>query len=175
MYCPNCGKADQEENTYCRQCGEFLPVFAKKKKSLSFGGDTPEEQINANLFLNFLSGMVSLILAILLYATFGVKGGTSPIIYIVAAFLLAMCGWQFSTFRVGLKLKKTFSKRKTGADTEEYSAEKSFNSSNNKELLKEADFSDIVPVSVTENTTRHLTENVKNKSTQSEHQSDRTV
>lgn len=39
--------------------------------------------------------------------------------------------------------------------------------------LNEANFSDAVPISVTEKTTRQL--KVKNKSTQSKHQPDRTV
>ncbi|MDQ3088293.1 MAG: hypothetical protein M3Q78_06800 [Acidobacteriota bacterium] len=163
MFCSNCGKADQEKNTYCRSCGEFLTDLSKKNKFV-FGGNTPEEQINANLFLNFLSGMVSLILATLLYATFGLRSETSPIIYIVAAFLLAMCGWQFSTFVVGLKLKKTFRKRKSNAEQAELSDEKTFAAANTKELLNEADFSDVVPTSVTENTTKHLAEKIKRSS-----------
>lgn len=172
MYCPNCGKADQTENTYCRQCGEFLPDFSKKNKS-PFGGNTPEEQINTNLSLNFLSGMVSLILATLLYANFAFRSGTSPIIYIVGAFLLAMCGWQFSTFAIGLKLKKNFSKRRLDKEMKiQERTQTQFESAKPKELLNEADFSDVVPISVTENTTRQLS---KNKSTHSEHQPDRTI
>ncbi len=110
MFCSNCGKAEQTENTYCRSCGELLSDSSKKSK-IAFGGNTPEEQINVNLFLNLLSAIVSLILGIALYWTIWDNGGeTSPIIYIAAAFLLAMSGWQFSTFVAGLKLKKTFRK-----------------------------------------------------------------
>ena len=69
MFCPNCGNAEQIVNTYCRGCGEFLPDPSMKNK-LAFGGNTAEEQINVNLFLNALSGTVSFILAVLLYATF---------------------------------------------------------------------------------------------------------
>jgi hypothetical protein len=163
MFCPNCGKADQTENTYCRSCGEFLPDLSKKSK-IAFGGNTPEEQINANLFLNLLSAIVSLILGIALYWTIWDKGDASPIIYIVAAFLLAMSGWQFSTFAVGLKLKKTFRKRKSNTEKEESSNEKTFAAAKTKELLNEADFSDVVSVSVTENTTKHLAEKIKRSS-----------
>lgn len=106
MFCPKCGTADQTENSYCRNCGEFLPDLTKKA-NLAFGGNTPEEQIRINLFLNLLSAIVSIILTISLYWTFGFKSSdVLPIIYIVAAFLLAMSGWQFSTFIIGLKLKK---------------------------------------------------------------------
>ncbi|MDQ2746854.1 MAG: hypothetical protein M3T96_06310 [Acidobacteriota bacterium] len=167
MFCPNCGKSDQSFNTYCRQCGEFLPDYSIKKRGFTMGGDTPEEQIRANLILNFLSGMVSLILAILLYANFWNQTGTSAVIYLTAAFLLAMCGWQFSTFRVGLKLKKTFEARKKNDKFELSQSSKSnvFQSAKTAELLNEANFSDVVPPSVTENTTRMLDEKIKRRST----------
>ena len=166
MFCPNCGKAEQTLNTYCRQCGEFLPDHNDRKKNFTMGGNTPEEQIRVNLILNFLSGTVSFILAILLYAVFWNKPETSPVIYLVAAFLLAMCGWQFSTFRVGLKLKKTFDRRKSGDEIENtMQAEKNvFQSVKTKDLLPEADFTDIVPRTVTENTTKHLSEKISKKS-----------
>ena len=166
MYCSSCGKAEQALNTYCRQCGEFLPDHSDKKRGFAMGGNTPEEQIRVNLILNFLSGTVSLILGILLYATFWNKPETSPVIYIVAAFLLAMCGWQFSTFRVGLKLKKTFDRRKSGDEIENAKqAEKSvFQSAKTKDFLPEANFTDIVPTTVTENTTKHLSEKINRKS-----------
>lgn len=169
MFCPNCGKSDQQQNSYCRQCGEYLPELSKKKKQFSIGGDTPEEQINTNLYLNLLGAVVSLALAIALYVTF--YGQTAaPVIYLTAAFLLAMSGWQLSTFYIGLKLKKNFSRRRENtADEESKPVQSQFESAKTKQMLNEADYENIVPVSVTENTTRHLTEKVKNKSTQSEH------
>ena len=57
MFCPNCGTSDQIENSYCRSCGEFLPDLTKSK-IVSFGGETPEEQIRTNLILNLLSALV---------------------------------------------------------------------------------------------------------------------
>jgi len=132
------------------------------------GGNTPEEQIRVNLILNFLSGTVSLILGILLYATFWNKPETSPVIYIVAAFLLAMCGWQFSTFRVGLKLKKTFDRRKNDGEIEKATDKNVFQSAKTKDLLPEADFSNVVTPSITENTTKTLSEKIKTRSSQTE-------
>jgi len=68
MFCPNCGQAEQKENSYCRKCGEFLPDL-RKKTNLTFGGDTPEAQIKVQQTLNLLSAIVSFAMAILLYAT----------------------------------------------------------------------------------------------------------
>jgi hypothetical protein len=165
MFCPNCGKAEQKENSYCRKCGEFLSGSSKKTLP-AFGGNTPEEQIRANLFLNLLSAIVSLILAVSLYWTFGWKNDdVQPIIYIVAAFLVAMCGWQFSTFIIGLKLRKNFNRRKGEIEKDGFSeTTKNLSSANTKELLNEADLTDVVPTSVTENTTKHLSEKINRKS-----------
>jgi len=163
MFCPNCGKAEQTVNTYCRGCGEFL-LDSTNKTRLVFGGNTAEDQINVNLFLNFLSGCVSFILAVLLYITFWGRGETLPIIYIVAGFLLAMCGWQFSSFRVGIKLKKTFAERKSIVQNTAELNENRFQTAETKDLLSEADFSNVVPASVTENTTKHLVDKIKKSS-----------
>jgi hypothetical protein len=73
---------------------------------------------------------------------------------------------EFSTFRVGLKLKKTFDRRKNGGENENATQlDKSvFQSAKTKDLLPEADFTDIVPTTVTENTTKHLSEKFSKKS-----------
>lgn len=154
MFCPNCGKADQQENSYCRACGEFLPDLSKKNK-LAFGGNTPEEQIQTNLVLNLMSAIVSLVLAILLYLVFK-NTETHPIIYIVAAFLVAMTAWQLSTFYVGLKLKKNFQKRRESNNAAAENPPAQIDDAKTKELLPEADFENAVPASITEDTTRHL-------------------
>jgi len=164
MYCPNCGTGEQRENSYCRSCGEFLPNL-NLKNQLAFGGNTPEEQIRTNLFLNLLSAIVSLILSLVLYATFWKRSDTLPIIYVVAAFLLAMSFWQLSTFVIGLKLKKNFKKRITPVENEEKDREneKVFETAQTRELLNEPNFDDLVPTSVIENTTRHLSEKKEKK------------
>ena len=154
MFCPKCGKADQQENSYCRGCGEFLPDLSKKNK-LAFGGNTPEEQIQTNLFLNFLTALVSLVLTVLLYLIFKNRE-THPIIYVVEAFLLAMTLWQISTFYVGLKLKKNFQKRRESAVVSTENPPIQIAAAGTKELLPEADFQNAVPPSITEDTTRHL-------------------
>lgn len=164
MFCSNCGTADQKENTYCRKCGGFLPD-SSRNNALAFGGNTPEQQIRTNLVLNLLSAVVSLILGISLYWMIWQRGDAALIIFIVAAFLLAMSGWQFSTFIIGLKLRKNFNKRKTSSADNERSEEKAraVEPTQTKELLNEANFDNGVPTSVTENTTKHLAEKINQK------------
>lgn len=177
MFCPNCGNANQQANAYCRKCGGFLPDFSVKKKQFSFGGETPQEQIRTNLILNLMSAIVSIASALLLYATFWNRGGEFQIVFLIAAFLLAMGGWQSSTFFVGLKLKKHFNKRSEKTNAAEFTSREqgAFASAQTRELLNEANMRDVVPASVTENTTKHLSEKINRNSSQAEQQSDRQV
>ena len=163
MFCPKCGKADQTENTFCRQCGNFLPDFDKLKRREI----PPEEHLKANSVLNIMTAIASLTLAILLYVFFLGKENTPVIIYITAGFLTAMFAWQVQVFVRNLKLKKQIISPKRAEDKE---SPKEIDTFQTKELLNEADFKDIVPISITENTTRQLKgKTIQNISTQSEH------
>ena len=158
MYCPNCGKAEQEENSYCRQCGEFLPDFDKiKRREIP-----PEEHLKANSVLNIMTAIVSITLAILLHVFFLGKENTPVIIYITAGFLTAIFAWQVQVFWRNLKLKKQIILPKRAENEEN---PKELKSVPTKELLNEADFSDIIPASVTaEYTTKNLKEKANHSS-----------
>jgi len=152
MFCPNCGKADQTVNSYCRQCGNFLPDFDNLKKRET----SPEEHFKVNLVLNIMSGVVSITLAILLYSFFLGKQNAPPIIYITAGFLTAMFAWQVQIFIRNLKLKdQLLKKNKSVVETSE---EKILNGAETKRLLNEPDYNDYIPASVTEYTTKNLKE-----------------
>ncbi len=159
MYCPNCGEADQKKETYCRKCGNYLAEFGKIKKS-----ERPvNENFDANIVLSILTGITSLVLAIILYVMFLGKEDTPVIIYIVAGFLTAMFAWQVQTFLRTIQLRKQF-KRQGKSNTEHtdnVSEKLAIESKNTNELLPEADFKNVVPASVTENTTKNLTQKVK--------------
>lgn len=150
MFCPNCGKADQIVNSYCRQCGKFLPDFDNLKKRET----SPEEHLKVNVVLNIMSGVVSITLAILLYTFFLGRENTPPIIYITAGFLTAMFAWQVQVFIRNQKLKKHIPR--TNKAAVEYENEKVLEAAKTKELLNEADLKDYVPASVTEYTTKNL-------------------
>ncbi len=160
MFCPKCGKADQITETYCRQCGEFLPDFDKKaKKTL-----TPEDHIKANTVLNLMSAIVSVSLAIWLYSQYLGKDDTPIIIYVTAGFLIAICGWQVQTFWRTLLLKKHFQKRQIETAMEMPNQTGRIDSAKTRELLNEADFTNNVPATVIENTTTKLGEKIKRRS-----------
>ena len=113
MFCPKCGKSDQTPESYCRQCGEWLPDLAKRGRK-SFGGNSPEESLQISLVLSAMSAVVALVLAILLYSRFFGAPDVPGLIYLTAAFLLAIAGWQASIFYVGIKLRRNLARRRKG-------------------------------------------------------------
>ena len=156
MYCPNCGKADQAERSYCRQCGEYL---SKSGTGAKFGGETPEQQMFISQFLNVMTGLTGFGIGIaLLYQLWGSE--SIPLVYYLAmAFSFVIAFWQISVFFVNWNLSSHFKKRRD-YDTKAAAAGQ-VESAETKELLPEADMTDVVPGSVTETTTKDLKEKVR--------------
>lgn len=149
MFCPKCGKAEQVAETYCRHCGTYLPdPFQSPRKA------TPAEHLKANSVLAVMSGVTSALLAIWLYS-FLLRGWDVPPIinYIVAGLLTANFAWQVQTFIRTRKLWGQLKDRRLVARSEKPSLEPT-----QRAKLNDADLSDIVPASVTDHTTRQLTE-----------------
>ena len=148
MFCPKCGNADQSPESYCRQCGTFLPDLDKKDKSRN----TPEEHVKVNTVLSSLTIVTCFTLSVLLYTLVAFRENTHPLIYVTASLLLAMGIWHIQTLWRTILLRKYLKKSKppndsvleTGAAT--------------GKLLEEADFENVVPASVTDHTTKHLTD-----------------
>lgn len=159
MFCPRCGKADQTQETYCRQCGLFLPDLSKPLKRES----PPEEHLKANTVLSLMTICASFTLSLLLFLVLGFKASTHPLIYVTAGILLAICGWHIQTLIRTLMLKKQW-KRRAPLNGIQAASHETFKSTPTAKLLDEADFADAIPASVTEHTTRHLTETHQPKS-----------
>lgn len=154
MYCPRCGKAEQSPETFCRQCGLFLPDLSKPlKRELP-----PEDHLKANTVLNALTIIVSFTLSILLFA---IKPGTHPLIYATAGILIAIGAWHIQTLIRTQKLKKQWKRRTPLTEPNVAETDRAFKSASTAKLLDQADFTDAVPTSVTESTTRHLVEATK--------------
>lgn len=148
MFCPKCGKSEQSAETYCRQCGVFLPDLSKPLKSPR----PPEEHIKANTVLSAMTIIASFTLAILLYSILGFRPTTHPLIYVTAGLLIAMGIWHIQTLWRTLLLKKHLKENKRPSTAELGGAEIT------GKLLAEPDFENTVPASVTDRTTRHLAE-----------------
>jgi hypothetical protein len=161
MFCPRCGKAEQAPETYCRQCGFFLPDLSKPvKRELP-----PEDHLKANAVLSGMTIITSFTLSILLWAFFGARSNTHPLIYVTAGLLIGIGAWHIQTLIRTQKLKKQWKRRSPLTEIQAASpgTETLFKSASAAKLLDQADFSDSVPASVTENTTRHLAEIPRSK------------
>jgi len=162
MFCPQCGSGDQEPETFCRQCGRFLPDFEKlKSKEIP-----PEEHLKANNVLILMSAIVSATLAILLHAFFTAREDTPILIRITAGLLTAMFFWQAQTFWRNMQLKNQLpkSRKKHKEEPEALDTNPLVDSVKAKGLLNESDVSDAVPQSAIENTTKHLVEKMQRDS-----------
>lgn len=159
MFCPRCGKAEQLPETYCRQCGLFLPDLSKSVKREI----PPEEHLKANTVLNSLTIIVSFTLSFLLFAIIPDK---HPLIYVTAGLLIAIGAWHIQTFIRTQQLKKQWKRRTPLAEIQAPSpeTEPAIKSASTAKLLDQADFEHTPPASVTENTTRHLVERSQPKS-----------
>jgi len=160
MFCPKCGKAEQQVNTFCRNCGTFLPDFDKLKSK----ENTPEAHFAANITLSVMTAVVSLAFAITLHFTFTGKDGTPIVVYLTIGFLTAIFFWQAQVFWRTLQLKKQFPGLNRKNENRIIEKTPLFESANTRELLNEADLSNIVPPSIVENTTEKLSEKVNRKS-----------
>lgn len=165
MFCPKCGKADQRPESFCRQCGIFLPDFDKLiRKEIP-----PEEHLKANSVLSLMSVIVSGTLAVLLHVFFTFGAGDTPpliLINITAGVLTGMFFWQAQAFWRTRQLKKHFPRREKEEKVKTGGLETTqlIESATTRELLNEPDFGDAVPPRVIENTTKHLGETVRRKS-----------
>lgn len=161
MYCPRCGKAEQLPESYCRQCGLFLPALSKLvKRELP-----PDEHLKANTNLSVFTIITSFTLSILLFAILGFRSFTHPLIYVTAGFLIAMGSWHIQALIRTLLLEKQWKRRASLTEIQSAPPEKqpTFNSTPTGKLLDQADFENTLPASVTENTTRHLAETPRSK------------
>ncbi|MCO6510562.1 MAG: hypothetical protein J5I65_07185 [Aridibacter famidurans] len=153
MFCPTCGKSDQTENTYCRQCGEYLPDFES-------GGNMPKspaEQFKMSLIFNVLSAVAAVGMATALLIYHAGMDDVTPLIWSAISLFYVIGIWQTVSFFNNWKLRKRFirkekfKKKGKGAETGKLEG-----SDEPELILPEADPSHAVPSSVVEETTREL-------------------
>ena len=109
--------------------------------------------------------IASFTLSILLFAVLGSRPDAHPLIYVTAGLLIGIGAWHIQTLIRTQMLKKQWKRRAPLAEIEVALPETQpvFKSASTGKLLDQADFADALPASVTENTTRHLTERPQSK------------
>jgi hypothetical protein len=163
MYCPHCGKGEQEADAYCRGCGEFLPDVTGNaylfKKLL--GVNRPETLAGVNLAISLATALASLLLLVFLNGYFDAQqtrtGEPAPAVtYLVYAFLVAVAAWQGLSFAVGLRLKSKLGGRRMSDGPAGPAGGRADLPEGGGQALPPADFERVVPPSVTEEKTRPL-------------------
>jgi hypothetical protein len=145
MFCPNCGNPDQKPETYCRQCGIFLPDLSKPVKTVS-----PEQHVTANTALSAMTIVTAFTLAILLWSMLGFREDTHPLIYVTAGLLIAIGCWHVQTLWRTLLLRKHLKKNLPPRENMLEGA-----AFTNRELAQPT-FEDVVPANLTERPTKNL-------------------
>lgn len=162
MYCSNCGEADQNVNSYCRKCGNFLLDNSSKFSLINHfvGIESPQKQVKVGMIMNIISFSVSFLLLLFLMG-YGMGAelatGKPPpnIIYLVYFFLGLITVWQLINviFSANLMIKMSRVSVNIQNTSEENTEELS--NSETKDLLPLAEFQSVNP-SVVEVTTKNL-------------------
>lgn len=159
MFCPKCGKADQSPDTYCRQCGIFLPDISKSLITVT----GPEQHIRANIVLGSMTVVTLFTLAVLLYLFFLGLPEAPSVIYLMFGLLIAMGIWHIQTVWRSLLLKQHFRDSKARLE-QKFDAADQTTQNDTEKLLEKADFEQYQPASVTDRTTRQLANEVRRSS-----------
>ena len=165
MFCPKCGNADQQPDSYCRSCGEFVTDHAANSYVLSklLGGSTPATQINVNLAINLLTIFTCFLLIGFLnghYDALRARTGEAPptVIYLVYAFLVTISLWQMFSLVVGARLRGRLGRKKPQDTTDTVRSPNTFDPADTRELPPHGQ----VPLSVTEEPTKILNPTSRN-------------
>jgi amino acid transporter len=162
MYCSKCGEADQNVNSYCRKCGDFLHDNLSKFSLINkiLGIENPQKQMAFGLNINIIAFAVSLVLLLFLVgyvegAELATGKSLPNIIYLVCVFLGLIVVWQLISviFSVNLMSKMRRVSDNVHQTFEEMQIE--LTNLETKDLLPPADLQSIIP-SVVEVTTRNL-------------------
>lgn len=166
MFCPDCGKADQKENTYCRNCGEFLIDTTDNLNLILklFGISTTEKQVSVNFIINFVGFLLTTLLLGFLMGYFRAGEDKVPpvetptIIYFVYAFLLFISIWQLLSVVFALNIKNKFRKKNSDVKPENLAEadESKLQSAKTREFLPTAKMNPLEEQKITEHTTKAL-------------------
>lgn len=151
MFCPKCGKGEQTANSFCRQCGEWLPDMNSVNRR-GIAKMSPAKSAKLMLIFSIMCAALALAMAIILGATFG--GGKDkmiPPIAVVFVFSILIAAWQIVNSVVGFQLYQHFKRGKNNSsETNELAAPATPNA------LTAADTNQFIRPSVVEHTTERL-------------------
>ena len=102
MFCSKCGDADQTPDSYCRQCGEWLPSPATGSGGL-FRGSTREQRVKRMRMMQFVSAGLSIASAVMILVYLLNDGDKQLLrISVVCGFVVAI--YQIISLIIGYKV-----------------------------------------------------------------------
>ena len=153
MFCPKCGAVDQNADSYCKRCGEWLPdIDALTRPGFGlFRKRTREEKIRKMRILEALSAALSLTSAAIIFSVIA-SGSNRQLLFLAAMCGVIVAGYQIANFYLGYNLQ-----RKIDQSREDNSANVSLPDENRVGQLNSADtFRSAQMQSVVDDTTKLL-------------------
>ena len=146
MFCPKCGKADQSPDTNCRQCFTYL------------SDSEPVQPDKLNSVLSALSAVTCFGLAVALYLYFLNLGAPPTIIYVTAGLLVAMGIFHIQALVRALQNRVHVSSNQDFLPTFPETIDRPTVANG---ILNKAEFESMVPVTITDVTTKNLVEPIR--------------
>ena len=119
VYCHKCGKSEQYADTFCRECGNYLPDVDQLVRRYA-AENSPETSVNKNLAANIFTLLFSI--SVVFTIAFSFAGGNLSVVFVHLSVLLCFIigGWQVTNFRNNLKLKRLLKDKKFLLESEKH-------------------------------------------------------
>lgn len=151
MFCPKCGADNQSAESYCRNCGKWLPDIDALAKRKLFGKLTRQQKIEKIRILEAVSVGLSLTSSAIIISVLA-GGGNIQLLFLAAFCGILVAVYQGVNIYLGYKLQqKTVQSRTENTDKNEQIAGKKINALNAADTTRFVDRQ-----SVTENSTELL-------------------
>jgi len=155
MFCPKCGAADQNADSYCKRCGEWLPDTSHLgHRHGRLKVRTPEQRNRRMRVLESASAFMATSSAIIIFLVLAGKLDKA-VLSIAADLCICTAIFQAVNFAIGRSLQKRLKQGRRSSSDDARAI--SFAVSEDTPQLNQGDASQFTPVpSVTENTTAIL-------------------
>ena len=155
MFCPKCGAADQNTDSYCKRCGEWLPDMSHLgRRHGRLKARTPEQRNRKMRVLESISALMALSSAIIIFLVLAGKLD-KDLLNLAAQLCICTAIFQAVNFAIGRSLQKRL-KQGRGSSSDDGRAI-SFAVTEDAPQLNQGDAGQFIPApSVTENTTAIL-------------------
>ena len=111
MFCNKCGAGDQDTESYCRRCGEWLPDPAARRRPGLFRRRTREQKIRKIRLLEIMSAALAIASAVIIF-TFR-PSHSDDVLHLAGIFCVAIAIYQLVNLYFGLTLQPKRGKNQT--------------------------------------------------------------